>query len=127
LNKIARDMGSPWILVASYGPKPYLTIQCIYECGEVVITALVTVRVSESLKKEMRRVKSVNWSELLRRAIEARIELERLSPRDWDRVRKASGKADALRNEMRRKYGSISYDSAETIRYWRETRSHGTS
>jgi hypothetical protein len=79
------------------------------------------------LKKEMRKVKSVNWSEVLRRAIEARIELERQSPRDWERVRKASRKADAIRSEISRRYGSVSYDSAETIRYWREIRSHGTS
>ena len=79
------------------------------------------------MKKEMRKVKSVNWSEVLRRAIEARIELERQSPRDWERVRKASRKADAIRSEISRKYGSVSYDSAETIRYWREIRSHATS
>jgi hypothetical protein len=79
------------------------------------------------LKKEMRKVKSVNWSDVLRRAIEARIELERESPKDWERLRKGSGKADAIRNEISRKYGPVSYDSAETIRYWREIRSRGTS
>ncbi len=88
--------------------------------------ALVTVRVPERVKKEMRKLKSVNWSALLRRAIEARIELEGRTFRDLDRIGEASRKADAIRKEIRNRYGYVDFNSAETIRYWRETRSHGT-
>jgi len=90
--------------------------------------ALVTVRVPEQVRKEMRKLKSVNWSALIRDAIESRIEIERrASTRDWDRVREGSKMADAIYSEMARKYGKIDFNSAETIRYWRETRSRGMS
>jgi hypothetical protein len=90
--------------------------------------ALVTVRVPEGLKKQMRKLKSVNWSELLRQAIEDRVELEQRSmKKDWERVREGSRKADAIRNEIEREYGFVDFNSAETIRYWREMRSRGTS
>jgi hypothetical protein len=72
----------------------------------------------------MRKLKSVNWSELLRGAIESRIELERRTmTRDWNKVREGSRKADSVYKEMARKYGQINFNSAETIRYWREMRS----
>lgn len=90
--------------------------------------ALVTVRVPEGLKKQMRRLKSVNWSELLRQAIEERVELEQRSvTKDWERVREGSRKADAIRNEIARKYGYVDFNSAETIRHWRENRFGATS
>jgi hypothetical protein len=90
--------------------------------------ALVTVRVPERLKKQMRRLRSVNWSELLRQAIEERIELEQRSMvKDWDRVRQGSLKADAIRRVIERKYGYLDFNSAETIRYWRENRFSATS
>lgn len=90
--------------------------------------ALVTIRVPERLRKEMRKVKSVNWSALIRDAIETRLELERRrTGKDRERIREANKQADAVYEEMQRKYGHISFNSAETIRYWREMRSHGTS
>lgn len=90
--------------------------------------ALVTVRVPEGLKKQMSKLKSVNWSELLRRAIEERVELEQRSlKKDWQRVREGSRKADAIRKEIEREYGFVDFNSAETIRSWRESRFSGTS
>jgi hypothetical protein len=90
--------------------------------------ALVTVRVPERLRREMRKLKSVNWSALVREAIESRIELERRSmTRDWEKVREGSRKADTVYKEMARKYCEINFNSAETIRYWREMRSRGMS
>lgn len=90
--------------------------------------AVVTIRVPEKLRKEMRKVKSVNWSALIRDAIETRLELERLSKgRDRERILEANRQADAVYEEMQRKYGHVQFDSAETIRYWREMRSRGTS
>lgn len=90
--------------------------------------AVITVRVPDRLKREMRKVRSVNWSALLRDAIQARIELERRATgRDWERVREAGARADAIHREMASKYGYIDFNSAETIRYWREVRSRGMS
>lgn len=90
--------------------------------------ALVTIRVPEKLRKEMRKLKSVNWSALIRDAIETRLELEyRRTAKDRERIREANKQANVLYEEMRRKYGHIAFNSAETIRYWREMRSHGTS
>ncbi|MGA2789778.1 MAG: hypothetical protein ABSF00_03300 [Candidatus Bathyarchaeia archaeon] len=90
--------------------------------------ALVTVRVPEGLKKQMRKLRSVNWSELLRQAIEDRIELEQRNlVKDWGRVREGSRKADAIRHELERKYGHVDFNSAETIKYWRENRFSASS
>ena len=90
--------------------------------------ALVTIRVPDRLRREMHKVKSVNWSAVLRDAIQARIELERRATvRDWERVRAAGALADAIYKEMVSKHGYIDFDSAETIRYWREMRSRGMS
>ena len=90
--------------------------------------ALVTVRVPEKLRKEMRKLRSVNWSAFLRDAIESRLELERrVDKRDWEKVREGSRIADAIYAEMEQKYGQIDFNSAETIRYWREARSRGMS
>ncbi len=84
---------------------------------------LVTVRVPEGLKKQMRKLRSVNWSELLRQAIEDRIELEQRNVvKDWDRVREGCRKADTIRHELERKYGYVNFNSAETIKYWRENK-----
>jgi len=109
--------------------KAYLsTIRCIYIHLLVSLLAVVTIRVPDRLKREMRKVKSVNWSALLRDAIQARIELERrATARDWERVREAGVRADAIYREIASKYGYIDFDSAETIRYWREARSRGMS
>jgi len=101
----------------------------VYTCQDGASQlALVTVRVPERLKKHMRRLRSVNWSELLRQAIEERIELEQRNVvKDWDRVREGSRKADAIRHEIERKYGYVDFNSAETIKYWRENRFSATS
>lgn len=89
---------------------------------------MITIRVPDRLKRKMRKVKSVNWSALVRDAIQARIELEqRATARDWERVREAGVRADAIYKEMASRYGHIDFNSAETIRYWREVRSRGMS
>ena len=98
-------------------------IRCIYAPEGVCQLALLTARVPEGLKKQMRKLMSVNWSELLRQAIGDRIELEQRNlVKDWNRVREGSRKADAIRHEMERKYGHIDFNNAETIKYWREKR-----
>jgi hypothetical protein len=105
-----------------------LAIRRIYDASEVELLTVITVRVPDRLRKEMRKVKSVNWSALLRDAIQARIEVERRAmARDWERVREAGARADTIYKEMATKYGYIDFNSAETIRYWREARSRDMS
>jgi hypothetical protein len=85
--------------------------------------ASLTVRLPERLRKEMRKLTGVNWSAVVRDAIEERVRIEELSfGRDWDRVRRAAKMTDAVYERISRKYGHIHYNSAETIRYWREKR-----
>ena len=83
----------------------------------------MTVRVPERLRKDMRKLTGVNWSAVVRDAIEERVRIEELrTNRDWDRVRRATRMTDSIYRRMRRKYGHIQYNSAETIRDWREKR-----
>jgi len=83
----------------------------------------ITVRIPEDLKKRMRRIKGVNWSEVIRKAILERVMIEeRLRERDWSLVEKAAGEIDKLRMEIQAMYGRCDYDSAETIRCWRDAR-----
>jgi len=83
----------------------------------------ITVRIPEDLKKRMRRIKGVNWSEVVRKAILERVMVEeRLRGRDWGLVEKAAGEIDKLRMEIQAVYGRCDYDSAETIRCWRDAR-----
>ena len=75
------------------------------------------------MRKRMKLLKDVNWSAVVRYAIESRINLEKKKTgRDWDRVREADRMANAIFEEMHRKYGHVDYDSTETIRFWRARR-----
>ena len=71
--------------------------------------ASITVRISEQLKKEMDKIKDVNWSEVLRHAIEQELKKARMQ--------QASRKIDALREKS-----TIEWDSVKVIREWREKR-----
>jgi len=83
----------------------------------------ITVRIPEGLKKRMSRIKGVNWSEVVRRAIVERVIIEeKLGNKNWDLVRKAAGETDELRMKLEARYGRCDYDSAETIRRWRDLR-----
>lgn len=69
----------------------------------------ITVRVSEEVKQKMNQLRGVNWSEVIRRAIEEEIRKARM--------REASRRIDALREKSKMKW-----DSTEVIRQWRERR-----
>ena len=74
---------------------------------------LVTVRVDERLKREMERLSHINWSEVIREALERKVKEE-------------SGRSLAeavLLNEKLRKRAPEGWDSAEVIRAWRRRRS----
>lgn len=69
----------------------------------------ITVRVSEEVKQKMNQLRGVNWSEVIRRAIEEEIRKARM--------REASRRIDVLREKSKMKW-----DSTEVIRQWRERR-----
>jgi len=69
--------------------------------------------VDERLKREMERLSHINWSEVIREALERKVKEE-------------SGRSLAeavLLNEKLRKRAPEGWDSAEVIRAWRRRRS----
>ena len=71
--------------------------------------ATISVRIPKEMKEEMRKLKNVNWSEVIRQAIIEELRRER--------IRKASQTIDDLRAKS-----SIKWDSVAVIRRWREER-----
>jgi predicted transcriptional regulator len=71
--------------------------------------ATITVRVPEKIKKEMKRLKHINWSKVVREAIAEEIKREKM--------RKASQIIEELRAKSK-----IRWDSVAVIREWREKR-----
>jgi predicted transcriptional regulator len=86
--------------------------------------AIITVRVSDELKKHMRRFKKVNWSSVIRKAIEDRIMVEQSKEKkDKALILEANEAIESVFAQSNKKYGTIEYDSAVTIRRWRDLRS----
>ncbi len=69
----------------------------------------ITVRVPEELRKEMKKLKHVNWSEVIRQAIAEELKREKM--------RKASQTIEELRAKSKVKWNSVA-----VIREWREKR-----
>ncbi|HIJ98219.1 TPA: hypothetical protein H1012_01300 [archaeon] len=83
------------------------------------MSQIVTARVDDEIKKEMKKFEDVNWSEVLRTAIEHRIVLERQLHQPIDRARalKAAASMDKLRAKSTGKWSG-----AGEIRKWRDLR-----
>ena len=83
--------------------------------------AIVTVRLDEQLKQKMKKLRHVNWSEVIRTAINERISQEETlaSQRSIDvaSLRKAMADQDRLRSKT-----TGTWSGAEEIRKWRELR-----
>jgi len=89
--------------------------------------AIITVRVPDKLRKNMRRFRNVNWSGMIRKAIEDRIMIEQSKEkRDRALIVAANETIEKLFAESSKKYGAIEYDSTVTIRSWRDSRSKVT-
>ncbi|MHA1609700.1 MAG: hypothetical protein ACTSUJ_06810 [Candidatus Njordarchaeales archaeon] len=73
---------------------------------------VVSVRVSEEIKRRMDRLKHINWSEVIRRAI-----IKVLEEEEGRNLAKA-----LLINERIRKKAPEGWDSTELIRFWRDHR-----
>ena len=80
---------------------------------------VVSFRIDEELKRKMEQLDHINWSAVVRRAIEEVVEAEmaRLrSSRDKRRMERALRNIDSLRRRVE------GWSSTEEIRRWRETR-----
>jgi len=73
---------------------------------------IVTVRVDEKTKKKMDQLAHVNWSGVLREAIQQKLEQEK--GRDMARA--------VILNERVKREAPEGWDSAKAIRFWRERR-----
>lgn len=83
--------------------------------------SIVCFRIDEELRKKMRRLKHVNWSEVVRQAIAERIALEE-SLGSLRRVNREA-LADAVKGiEALRMKTSGGWSGAEEVRKWRELR-----
>ncbi|MEM2849524.1 MAG: hypothetical protein QXI36_04525 [Candidatus Bathyarchaeia archaeon] len=73
--------------------------------------SLITVRIDDDIKRRMKRLKHINWSEIVREAI-----LEVLSREEERDLARA-----VLLNESNVVIPDEGYSSIEVIRRWRET------
>ncbi len=82
------------------------------------MSVVVSFRIDKRLKEKMDKLKHINWSEVVRRAIEevVRREEARLRPKDRRRIAEAYLRIDSLRRRI------PGWDSVEEIRRWREER-----
>jgi len=84
--------------------------------------AFLTVRVPEALKKRMKRVNGVNWSGVIRSALEQRLQEEMDRRRkDRDAIIEAMKEQDEVAAQLGRK-PATGWKGVEVIRYWREHR-----
>jgi len=80
---------------------------------------VVSLRVDEKTKARMDLYKDVNWSEVLRRAIQSRVEVEARLRAKIDRARAMRAAEDM---ERLRAKTSGKWSGTEEIRRWREAR-----
>lgn len=84
------------------------------------MSVVVSFRIDRKLKERMDRLKHINWSEVVRRAIQEVVEAEeRRLRKDYSKIRWASMKADELSRRVEE------WSSVEEIRRWRERRVRG--
>ena len=74
--------------------------------------AIISVRIDDKLKKEMDKLKHINWSEVIRQAIMAKLR---------DETNRNLAKAVLLTERVRKK-APEGWDTTEIIRHWREHR-----
>ncbi len=89
----------------------------MYRCRQL---ALITVKVDEDLKKRMASHGDLNWSEIVRAAIEERLRAEETTRKrklDRPRILEAIAASDRVREKT-----SGNWSVTEEIRRWRELR-----
>ena len=82
------------------------------------MSVVVSFRIDKELKERMDRLKHINWSEVVRRAIHEVVVREeaRLRGKDFERVRRAALISEKLSRRVK------GWRSVEEIRRWREER-----
>jgi len=87
-----------------------------------MMMAQLTIRMPEPLRRQMKRFREVNWSEVTRKAIEARILLE-MTRRQKDRhvMVEAAKMQDEIARILASRYTGP-WSGVEVIRYWRRGR-----
>jgi hypothetical protein len=80
---------------------------------------VVSAKIDDDTRRRMRQLPDINWSEVIRQAILAKIEEEEARRQLFDRekLEKAARETDALRTPSR-----TGWDSTEEIRRWRDAR-----
>jgi len=80
---------------------------------------VISIRVDEEVKKKMDEWSDINWSEVVRRAIETKLETEKYLRGRIDKARalKAADDMDRLRAKTSGKWSGVG-----EIRKWRELR-----
>ena len=82
------------------------------------MSSVVSFRISKELKRRMDRLKHINWSEVVRKAIQEVVAREeaKLMSKDLSRIRRAALKSEELSRSIE------GWNSVEEIRRWRERR-----
>ncbi|KXA96954.1 hypothetical protein AKJ39_03945 [candidate division MSBL1 archaeon SCGC-AAA259J03] len=80
---------------------------------------VVSVRVDEETKERMESMPHINWSEIMREAIEKRIRKEEVGNRNVSP--QSLKKASEITDELRRR--APGWRSVEEVRKWRQSRS----
>jgi hypothetical protein len=83
--------------------------------------AIVNVRIPDDLKTRMSNLPELNWSEIVREAIENKISSERRRAKDREKIRGALKAQDRIAETLARRYTG-SWKGTEVIRFWRERR-----
>jgi hypothetical protein len=83
--------------------------------------AIVNVRIPDDLKTRMSNLPELNWSEIVREAIESKISSERRRAKDREKIRGALKAQDRIAETLVRRYAG-SWKGTEVVRYWREHR-----
>jgi len=82
----------------------------------------LTIRLPDRLKKQMGRLKEINWSEVVRKAIEAKVVLEMSKRRrDTRMALEAAKRQDEIAKVLASRYNGA-WSGVEVIRYWRKHR-----
>ena len=78
---------------------------------------IISVRIDEELRRKMKKLGYINWSEFIRNAIREKIkEEERVRKIDRRRLLRAAAATDALRRRVE------GWSGVEEIRRWRDRR-----
>jgi len=80
------------------------------------LSVVVSFRIDKKLKEKMEKLRHINWSEVVRQAIQEVIEREeaRMRPKDVERIKRAALRSQALSRRIE------GWSSVEEIRRWRE-------